>query len=108
MAYRSSLVVGQWASPTRHSTLTCVASDESAQLRFLREARAAASVRHPNVASVFQLGRIGQNHFFAMEFVEGKPPKKLIKRSGPTEVKLALEIAMQVAAGSVAANRTLD
>ncbi len=31
--------------------------DESARLRFLREARAAASVRHPNVASVFHLGR---------------------------------------------------
>ena len=35
--------------------------DESAQLRFLREARAAASVRHPNVASVFHLGRTGSN-----------------------------------------------
>jgi hypothetical protein len=35
--------------------------DEYARLRFLREARAAASVRHPNVASVFHLGRIGQN-----------------------------------------------
>ena len=33
--------------------------DESARLRFLREARAAASVRHPNVASVFHLGRSG-------------------------------------------------
>src|SRR5437868_5945302 len=33
--------------------------DESARLRFLREARAAASVRHPNVASVFHLGRTG-------------------------------------------------
>ena len=31
--------------------------DESARLRFLREARAAASVRHPNVASVFHLGQ---------------------------------------------------
>jgi hypothetical protein len=45
--------------------------DESARLRFLREARAAASVRHPNVASVFHLGRTGQNYFYAMEFVEG-------------------------------------
>ena len=45
--------------------------DESARLRFLREARAAASVRHPNVASVFHLGTIGQNYFYAMEFVEG-------------------------------------
>ena len=35
--------------------------DESAQLRFLREARAAASVRHPNVASVFHLGKRGGN-----------------------------------------------
>ena len=34
--------------------------DESARLRFLREARAAASVRHPNVASVFHLGRTGR------------------------------------------------
>jgi len=42
--------------------------DESARLRFLREARAAASVRHPNVASVFHLGRTGKNHFYAMEF----------------------------------------
>src|SRR3984957_14067420 len=42
--------------------------DESARLRFLREARAAASVRHPNVASVFHLGRTGENYFYAMEF----------------------------------------
>ena len=46
--------------------------DESAQLRFLREARAAASVRHPNVASVFHLGRSAEGYFYAMEFVEGE------------------------------------
>ena len=45
--------------------------DESVRLRFLREARAAASVRHPNVASVFHLGRTGQSYFYAMEFVKG-------------------------------------
>ena len=55
--------------------------DESARLRFLREARAAASVRHPNVASVFHLGTIGQNYFYAMEFVEGETLEKLIRRS---------------------------
>jgi hypothetical protein len=37
--------------------------DESARLRFLREARVAASVRHHNVASVLHLGRTGQNYF---------------------------------------------
>jgi WD40 repeat protein/serine/threonine protein kinase len=76
--------------------------DESARLRFLREARAAASVRHPNVASVFHLGRTGQNYFYAMEFVAGETLENLIKRSGRLEVKLALEIAMQVAAGLAA------
>jgi hypothetical protein len=41
--------------------------DESAQRRFVREARAAASVRHPNVASVFHLGKSGDSYFYAME-----------------------------------------
>src|SRR5246127_3861172 len=76
--------------------------DESARLRFLREARTAASVRHPNVASVFHLGTIGQNYFYAMEFVEGETLKNLIKRTGTLDVKLALEITTQVAAGLAA------
>jgi serine/threonine protein kinase len=79
--------------------------DETAQLRFLREARAAASVRHPNVASVFHLGRTGQNYFYAMEFVEGETLENLMKRSGRLEVKLALEIATQVAAGLAAIHK---
>src|SRR4029077_19741298 len=58
--------------------------DESARLRFLREARAAASVRHPNVASVFHLGKTAENYFYAMEFVEGETLENLIKRYGPT------------------------
>jgi hypothetical protein len=76
--------------------------DESARLRFLREARAAASVRHPNVASVFHLGRTESSYFYAMEFVEGETLEKLIKSSGRLDVKLALDITMQVAAGLAA------
>jgi serine/threonine protein kinase/predicted ATPase len=76
--------------------------DQSAQLRFLREARAAASVRHQNVASVLHLGRTGSSYFYAMEFVEGETLQELIKRSGRLEAKLALEIATQVAAGLAA------
>jgi serine/threonine protein kinase len=76
--------------------------DESAQLRFLREARAAARLRHSNVASVLHLGRVGSSYFYAMEFVEGETLEYLIKRSGRLEVKLALEIATQVAAGLAA------
>src|SRR6516162_5165259 len=76
--------------------------DESAGLRFLREARAAANVRQPNVSSVFHLGRTGDSYFYAMEFVEGETLEKLIKRAGQLEIKLALEIASQVAAGLAA------
>jgi len=79
--------------------------DESAQLRFLREARAAASLRHPNVASVLHLGRTGSSYFYAMEFVEGETLEKLIKRSGQLDVKLALEIVTQVAAGLAAVHK---
>jgi len=79
--------------------------DESARLRFLREARAAARLRHSNVASVLHLGRTGSSYFYAMEFIEGETLEKLINRSGRLEEKLALEIASQVAAGLAAINK---
>ncbi len=79
--------------------------DESARLRFLREARSAARLRHSNVASVLHLGRTGSSYFYAMEFVEGETLENLIKRSGRLEVKLALEIATQVAAGLAAVHK---
>jgi serine/threonine protein kinase len=80
-------------------------SDRSARLRFLREARAAASVRHPNVASVFHLGKTDENYFYAMEFVEGKTLEDFIRQSGRLKVKLALDITMQVAAGLAAIHK---
>jgi len=79
--------------------------DESTRLRFLREARAAAKVRHTNVASVLYLGRTGSGYFYAMEFVEGETLERLIKRSGRLESKLALEIVSQVGAGLAAIHK---
>jgi predicted RNase H-related nuclease YkuK (DUF458 family) len=79
--------------------------DEAARLRFLREARAAARLRHSNVASVLHLRRTGSSYFYAMEFVEGETLENLIKRSGRLETKLALEIARQVAGGLVAVHK---
>jgi hypothetical protein len=78
---------------------------ESARLRFLREARAAARVRHPNVASVFYLGKTTSSYFYAMEFVAGEPLSNLIKRLGRLEVNLALEIASQVGSGLAALHK---
>ena len=80
-------------------------SEESARLRFLREARAAASVRHSNVASVFHLGRTGENYFYAMEFVEGETLESFLKRSGRLEIRTALEITRQVTAGLAAVHK---
>jgi tetratricopeptide (TPR) repeat protein len=79
--------------------------DESARLRFLREARSAAKLRHSNVASVLHLGRTLGSYFYAMEFVEGETLENLIRRSGRLEVKLALEIATQAAAGLAAVHK---
>src|SRR5262247_1622236 len=79
--------------------------DESARLRFLREARAAASVRDANVASVFHLGRTGENYFYAMEFVEGETLERFVKRAGCLDVKLALEITTQIARGLAAIHK---
>ena len=76
--------------------------DESARRRFVREARSAASVRHPNVASVFHLGKSGDGYFYAMEFVEGETLGSFIKRHERLEPKIALEITNEVGAGLVA------
>ena len=80
-------------------------SNESARSRFLREARAAASVHHPNVATVHHLGESGGNYFYAMEFVDGETLEALIHRRGRLEIALALEIVTQVAAGLTAIHK---
>jgi serine/threonine protein kinase len=79
--------------------------DAAAQDRFVREARAAASVHHSNVASVSYLGESGGNYFYAMEFVEGETLETLIRRSGTLKTDLALEIVTQVAAGLAAIHK---
>jgi serine/threonine protein kinase len=79
--------------------------NESARSRFVREARAAASVRHSNVASVFHLGESGGNYFYVMEFVDGETLEALIHHRGRLETDLALEIVTQVAAGLTAIHK---
>jgi serine/threonine protein kinase len=64
--------------------------------RFMREARAAAKLRHANIASVFRLGKTGDTHFYAMEFCEGQTVHQLVERRGPLELRIALEITRQV------------
>src|SRR3954469_4872200 len=69
---------------------------EVAQQRFTREARAAAQLRHPNVASVFHLGTSRDAFFYAMEFVDGETVESFIQKNGPIDPVVALRITLQV------------
>src|SRR5882724_591631 len=73
--------------------------------RFLREARAAAALRHPNVAGIFQFGASPEINrcYYAMELVEGETLEALVRREGPLKAEHALEIAVQVTRALVAA-----
>lgn len=76
-----------------------------ARQRFLREARAAAALRHPNVAAVFHLGEEGPDCFYAMEFVDGETVEAMIKREGAVSTPVALEIVLQVSRALGAAHK---
>jgi serine/threonine protein kinase len=76
---------------------------DAAHQRFLREARAAAALRHPNVASVFNLGTDQDHWFYVMEFVEGETVEAHVRRHGPLPPAEALRFALQVARALAAA-----
>ena len=59
--------------------------NESLKTRFIREARAAASLRHPNIASVFYLGSNQSSYFYAMELVTGRTLEEIIAARGPSK-----------------------
>ncbi|MBV9731915.1 MAG: protein kinase, partial [Verrucomicrobia bacterium] len=80
-------------------------SSDTARQRFVREARAAAQLRHPNVATVFHLGNSGDGFFYVMEYVDGETVESRIRREGPFSAEQALRIARQVARALVAAER---
>ena len=78
-------------------------ADEVNRNRFLREARAAAGLRHSNVASVYHLAKDEEQFFYAMEFIEGQTTEAYVARSGPMSVRAALRIAWQVSKALAAA-----
>jgi eukaryotic-like serine/threonine-protein kinase len=73
--------------------------------RFLREARVAAALRHPNVAAVYHFGTSpdGTHCYYAMELVEGETLEALVRRDGPLDSKVALKIAIQITQALIAA-----
>src|SRR4029453_14150466 len=80
-----------------------VAKMPGVRSRFLREARAAAQIRHPNVARVSHYGEQDGECFYVMELVEGETLEAQVRREGPMPLSLALEIIEQVARALAAA-----
>jgi serine/threonine protein kinase len=73
--------------------------------RFLREARAASSINHPNIVDVTDFGLLGDGLvYFVMEFLDGKSLEDLIEREGAVELHRALNIANQMALALEAAH----
>jgi serine/threonine protein kinase len=67
--------------------------------RFLREIRAVANLRHPNIVTAYSAVRLGESIVFAMEYVEGLDLAKMVKAKGPLPVGHACNFVYQAALG---------
>ncbi len=74
------------------------ASDPVRLQRFEQEARAASALNHPNIISIYDVGRERSISYIAMEFVDGKTLRELLQ-AGPLGIKKSLQIAAQIADG---------
>src|SRR6476646_5114464 len=78
-----------------------------ARERFVREARAAAALRHENIATIHQFGmrlETGQ-YFYAMELIEGETLEERVRRAGPLNAHTTIKIAQQVTSALAAAEK---
>jgi serine/threonine-protein kinase len=75
--------------------------DEAAQYeaRFLQEARAAGGLNHPNLVTIYDIGKSGEVAYMAMEFIEGVELRTLLTPGKPLPLEQAVSITAQVAEG---------
>ena len=72
---------------------------------FKRESQAAAGLQHPNIVSVYDVGKEGNIHFIVMELIDGRPLSDIISERAPLDYKQAIEITRQVASALSLAHR---
>jgi eukaryotic-like serine/threonine-protein kinase len=82
-----------------------VAQDGERMRRFVREAKSASALNHPNIITIYEIGQADNTQFIATEYIEGDTLRERLKGS-PVSLKSALGMAIQVASALDAAHRT--
>src|SRR6266568_7579174 len=82
-----------------------IARQDDLRKRFLHEAQAAASLQHPNVVSIFDLGDVDGHLFIAMEFVDGIDLERLLETGQPLSLQAKLDIIIDVLTGLTFAHK---
>ncbi len=84
-----------------------LAADPSAQARFLREARLATQIKHPNVAILYDFSRLPDGSFYMVwEHIEGHDVGEIVRQHGPFAVDLSIQLGIQVLRGLEAIHST--
>ncbi len=82
-----------------------IASQEEAKKRFKIEAKAAAALNHPNIATIHQIEETDDHMFIVMEYVEGQNLQEVVQAQGTIPIEEAIDYAIQIAAGLQAAHQ---
>ena len=80
-------------------------TDEEFIKRFNIEAQAAASLTHPNIVSIYDVGNEGDLHYIVMELIQGKTLKEIINENGVLPWKWSINISIQIASALEMAHR---
>jgi serine/threonine protein kinase len=78
------------------------AGDVNFMRMFLDEARLAAQLQHPNIAQVYDVGKLGDSYFFTMEYVHGETIRAVIQRAHQLRRSPPIECVLAIAAGAAA------